>query len=218
MPMTRWGVSMPLANELPALPRGVVLHWTGGGPRANSVDLGAYHYVVELDGKVKAGKWSVASNMRLCSGGTYAMHTGGFNSYRVGISSAGMLNYVSPTRMGQHPLTEVQVRRMMEVAAHFIKLARLDPLNPAHLCTHQEVWTIHGVRGTQNHHKKDIEVLPFRPDLKPEEVGDYLRSLAAEALRVGAPEPEAPVWRDPESYLLGEPVDPRPPTPPDAGG
>jgi hypothetical protein len=207
MPVNRWSVQLPTRPELPALPRGVVLHWTGGGSKANSVDLGAYHYVVEGDGKVKAGKWGVAANMRSLTGTGYAMHTGGFNSFRVGLSAAGMLNYVSPSKPGTHPLTEVQIKRLAEVAAYFLGLANLDPLNPAHLCTHQEVWTIHGVKGSQNHHKKDIEFLPFKPDLSPRQVGDYLRALAANALREGTTV-DLEAAHDPERFLLGEPVNP----------
>jgi hypothetical protein len=187
------------------MPRGVVLHWTGGGPKANSVDLGAYHYVVESDGNVKAGKWRVADNMRACTGPGYARHTGGYNSFRVGISAAGMLNYVSRSNIGRHPLTEVQVKRLSEIAAYFVRLAGLDPLNPAHLCTHQEVWTIHGIKGSQNHHKKDIEFLPFRPELSARQVGDYLRSLADAAVR-GGTAVDLDAAHDPERFLLGEPV------------
>lgn len=182
MPTTRWNVDLPTANELPALPRGLVLHWTGGAMRANSVDLGAYHFVVEHDATVRAGRWSVAANMRQVGGDEYAMHTGGFNSFRIGLSAAGMKDYVSRTDPGAALITEEQVRRMVEVAAYFISLAGHDPLDPRRLCTHREVWTLHSIKGKQNHLKKDIEFLPFRPDLKKDEVGDYLREMAAEVL------------------------------------
>lgn len=182
MPTTRWDVELPIATELPALPRGVVLHWTGGGHRANAVDLAAYHFVVEHDGTIRRGRWPVAANMRQLGGDEYAMHTGGFNSFRVGVSAAGMKDYVSRDRPGPNPLTEVQVSRMIELAAYFLTLATLDPLDPRRLCTHQEVWTLHSIKGRQNHLKKDIEFLPFRPDLRREEVGDFLRRMAAEVI------------------------------------
>jgi hypothetical protein len=183
MPISRWNVELPAADDLTALPKGVVVHWTGGGHRANAVDLSAYHLVVEADGNVVAGKWPIAANLRKLVDDKYAKHTGGFNSFRIGISAAGMKDYRSRSAAGSFPLKEVQVRRMMEVAAYFIALAGLDPMNPWHLCSHREVWTIHRVKGTQNHIKTDIEFLPFRPDLKPEEVGDFLRQLAADAIR-----------------------------------
>ncbi|HUE96926.1 MAG TPA: N-acetylmuramoyl-L-alanine amidase [Longimicrobiaceae bacterium] len=181
MPTTRWDVELPIAAELPALPRGIVLHWTGGGRTANSADLGAYHFVVEHDATVRRGRWPVGANMRQVGGDDYAIHTGGFNSFRVGISAAGMKDYVSREQPGHCPLTEVQVRRMAEVAAYFLALAALDPLDPRRLCTHREVWTLHSIKGKQNHLKRDIEFLPFRPDLGRDEVGDFLRGLAAAA-------------------------------------
>ena len=178
----RFGVQLPEAKDLPALPRGVVLHWTGGGHRANAVDLAAYHYVVEFDGRVKAGV-PVELNMRsLKNGDRYAMHTGGWNSYRIGIAAAGMLGYKSPSAVGPAPLKLVQMRRMMELAAYFVELGGLDPLNPRHLCTHLEVWTLHGIKGAQNHQKTDIEHLPFRPEIKPDAVGYYLRGMASDRL------------------------------------
>lgn len=211
MPTERWGVDLPLASELPTRPIGVVLHWTGGGHRANPVDLAAYHYVVEFDGQVKSGKWPVAANMRRVAGDTYAMHTGGFNSFRVGISAAGMLDYESRDNVGPRPLTEVQVDRLVELAAYFLDLGDLDPFDPKRLCTHREVWTLHRVKGTRNHLKKDIEFLPFRPDLGKEEVGDYLRLRAAQFMGVDV-SPDDPRLllldeRTPEPEIVDTPVE-----------
>lgn len=197
----RWGVSLPEKSDLPAMPKGIVLHWTGGTGKANSVDLGAYHYVIEHDGTVKAGKHPVSANMRtLKSSDVYAAHTGGFNSYRIGISGAGMKGYINPKHPGTHHLSIEQVHRMCALAAYFCETFGLDPLNPSHLCTHQEVWTIHGVKGKQNHRKTDIEWLAFRTDLGKSAVGTYLRKLAKSYMKEEAPVPtlsvpKPPWWR-----------------------
>lgn len=183
MPIDRFGVKLPTADELPALPRGVVLHWTGGTGKANSTDLGAYHYVVEADATVKEGRWPVSANMRMVKGREYAMHTGAFNSYRVGISAAGMKDYEGPDDVGAHPLTPIQVERMLELANYFLELGGLEPLDPKHLCTHREVWTLHGVQGMENDRKRDIEYLPFEPELEKDKVGPFLRNWAAELAR-----------------------------------
>ena len=53
--ITKWGVRLPEAHDLPAMPRGIVAHWTAGGPVANAIDLSAYHYVVDADGTVRQG-------------------------------------------------------------------------------------------------------------------------------------------------------------------
>lgn len=183
MPITRWGIELPTAAELPAVPRGVVVHWTGGGHRATGVDREAYHYVVEGDGSIVVGRWPVAANMRKVSGSDYAAHTGGWNSYRVGIALAGMKGYTSPAAVGNFPLRHVQVERLAMLAGYFLELGGLDPMNPDDLCTHQEVWTIHRIKGNRNHQKLDIEHLPFRPELKPDQVGDYLREITRVAMQ-----------------------------------
>lgn len=188
MPTRRWDVELPAAPELPALPRGVVLHWSGGGPTANDADLAAYHFIVEHDGRVRVGRWGVHANMRKVGGEEYAQHTGGFNSYRVGIAAAGMKDYISPPEPGSCPINEIQIRRMAELAGYFLSFNQLDPLDPVRLCTHREVWTLHSIKGQRNHLKRDIEFLPFRPDLRPHEVGDYLRRLTAETM---APQPRS---------------------------
>ena len=190
--IVKWGVSLPEASELPALPRGVVLHWTGGGTRANSVALRAYHYVVESDATVEQGVFPVAANMRQITGDSYAAHTGGWNSYRVGLSAAGMRGYAGRNEPGDAPLTAPQIRRLCELAAYSLSLNDLDPLNPAYLCTHLEVWTIHRVKGTRNHQKLDIEYLPFRPEIPRSEVGPFLRRLTAEIMSAGQVLPEIP--------------------------
>lgn len=199
-----FGVRLPDGDDLPAMPQGVVLHWTGGGSKANAVDLGAYHYVVEADGTVRAGV-PVAWNMRrLSPADEYAAHAGGWNSYRVGIAAAGMRGYRSRSSPGSAPLTEPQVRRMCELAGYFLALDNLEPLDPRHLCTHREVWTIHGVKGSHNDTKLDIEYLPFRPDLKPESVGPYLRTLTAMSMRPTPPPSLAiPADRPPAADLSG---------------
>lgn len=185
MTVWKWGVELPEATDLPGLPKGIVLHWTGGGPKANRIDLGAYHYVVETDGTVREGLHPVAANMRqLSSGDEYAQHTGGFNSFRVGLSAAGMRGYTSRHRTGEVPLTSLQIDRLCELAAYFCTFAGLDPMNPAHLCTHQEVWTIHGVKGTRNDQKTDIEFLPFLRHLEEDEVGPFLREQVAATIEL----------------------------------
>lgn len=172
------GVILPARSDLPAAPRGVVLHWTGGGPTANSTDLMAYHYVVDHDGKLRPGHWPVSANMRTASGSNYAHHTGGRNSFVVGIAGAGMADYESPRQPGKYPLTLPQVQVMCTVAAYFGVMTGGDLLDPKVLCTHQEVWTLLGIAGQHNKTKKDIEFLSFQPSLSPEEVGTYLREMA----------------------------------------
>ena len=204
--ITKWGVSLPTRSELPAAPHGVVLHWTGAKGVPNRIDREAYHLLVQPDATVVQGHYPVRANMRRLRDNAYAHHTGGFNSYRVGIAACGMLGYRSCSQPGPEPLTEPQVRRMCEVAAYFVQLAALDALRPQHVCTHYEVWTLLGIRGQVNHQKLDITCLPYLPQLGKDEVGPYLRGLVASAalrtravLRYGDVGPEVDRLQD----LLG---------------
>lgn len=167
-----------------ASPRGIVVHWTGGTYQANAVDRLHYHWIVEGDGRIVRGKYRMRDNMRkLAPGDQYAAHTGGWNSFRVGLSAAGMKDYGGRSSVGPYPLKEGQVERLLRIASRICFVFDLDPLDPKCLCTHREVWTLHGVKGVQNHQKLDIEYLPFRPDLKPHQVGPYLREWCAMMVR-----------------------------------
>ena len=163
----------PLA-ALPARPQRVILHWTGGGPRASAFECEHYHYLVQQDLVVVRGM-QVALNMRACGTGVdYAAHTRGFNSYSVGVSFCGMLGAVQGGSMGKHPLTEPQV----EAGCAFIaKLCREWGLAPTvdQVFTHAEAQRVHG---RPQQWKWDIDVLPWR-QATPEENGRYLRERIA---------------------------------------
>lgn len=187
-------IMIPSLDELPAAPRRIILHWTGGGSRANEVDRKAYHYIVEHDGNVVQGVHPVARNMQRVWGEDYAHHTGGFNSFSVGISFAGMKDSVSAMRPGPAPLKPGQVMAGLRFAAECCDAWRLDPRDPAQVFHHREAWELHGVKGTQNHIKPDITYLPFMPELLRTETGPWLRAKIAELTGGGAgpvvPEPE----------------------------
>lgn len=154
------------------------MHWTGGVYTPNSVDLEHYHVLVQEDGTLRAGKFPFAANLRKLGGDEqYAHHTGGFNSYRIGLSFCG-------ERDAAHPLTERQIRAGIRATAEMCDLWRLDPLRPDHLCTHMEVWTLLGVAGQHNKTKRDIDVLRFRPELKRDQVGPWLRAEVARLLEL----------------------------------
>lgn len=178
---------IPTLDELPAKPRRIVLHWTGGGRTANSVDRKAYHYVVEHDGNVVQGVHPVAHNMRKLTDDSYAHHTGGFNSFSVGISFAGMKGAESLANPGPAPLKSGQVLAGLTFVAECCDAWSLDPRDPDHVFHHREAWELHRVKGTQNHKKKDITFLPFMPELGFSETGPWLRRKIAELMEGNGP-------------------------------
>ena len=183
------GIEIPELGELSIRPRGIVAHWTGGGPRANSTDRKAYHAIAEHDGDIVAGI-PFERNFRSPLPSGYAAHTGGFNTGRAGFAWAGMAGYTGRRGSETSAITEIAFEAGCEFLAVLCRAWALLPMNPDDLCTHLEVWTVHQVRGKRNHEKTDIEYLPFRPDLGRDEVGPYLRSRV-ETYRVQTPAIEA---------------------------
>lgn len=179
--MNEFGNLITPLEALPNKPKRIILHWTGGGPKANSVDLAHYHLVVNQDGTVVKGVHPIAQNMKKLSvKDTYASHTGGFNSFSIGLSYAGMKDSHLGKDETKYPLTEKQVRVGLKLAAALCKEYQLDPSNPAHLFTHTEAWTLHKIKGQMNDQKIDITILPFLPNLKSSECGPWLRKTAKE--------------------------------------
>jgi N-acetyl-anhydromuramyl-L-alanine amidase AmpD len=169
-------ISIPTLAQLPAKPKRIVLHWTGGGKIATGYERVHYHYLIEQSGRVVTGV-PVAANMRKVSEAQlYAAHTKGFNSFSVGVSFCGMAGVASPQswKKGIHgpaPLTEQQVI----TGCWFIgSLCRVWGLAVSQdtVFTHAEAERVHGV---DQLHKWDIDVLMFRPDDSPEEICRFLR-------------------------------------------
>jgi hypothetical protein len=159
-------------------PRRGILHWTGGGPRASSFDRRHYHFLFEQpEGRVIPGDLPVSANMRRVptDPSQYAAHTGGFNSWSAGFSFCGMLSAQPGFRHGQWPLGNTQLREGFRFIAACYYVWRLDPSNPAHLFTHSEAWTLHGVKGVSNHQKWDINELLIMRGLSPSETGPWIR-------------------------------------------
>src|SRR5690606_16912064 len=89
--LTEWKDLIPELDALPARPKRIILHWTGGTYEPNSLELEHYHFLVDGEGVVHPGTHSVADNMRkLQKGDDYAAHTRGYNSFSVGIAFCGM--------------------------------------------------------------------------------------------------------------------------------
>ena len=80
---------MPRIPEewMPACPmERIICHWTVGRYRANDVDKAAYHILIEGDGNLVRGTYSIKANSSLRSGVGYAAHTKSCNTRSIGIS------------------------------------------------------------------------------------------------------------------------------------
>jgi N-acetyl-anhydromuramyl-L-alanine amidase AmpD len=139
----------------------VILHWTGGGPKAAMLDRGHYHFIVNQDSAVIRGV--VKPNIRLG-------HTRNLNSNSIGVSLAGMLDAKeSPFDPGKYPITEKQYETAAKVVADLVKRYELA-ITPRTILCHEEVTYIYGPLavppGPENLRQRgkwDVSVLPWDP-------------------------------------------------------
>lgn len=149
----------------------IIIHWTGGTNFPNSLDLTHYHFVVDKNGRVIEGKFKPSDNLN-CYDGRYAAHTGGGNTGSIGIAVCGMLGYEGPKRVGQFPILQVQMETLFKKCAELCKQYNIS-IGPDTVLTHYEF----GLKNpkTTSAGKIDINFLPYKPELKPGEVGDFIR-------------------------------------------
>jgi hypothetical protein len=205
----------PLA-DLPAPPKRIILHWTGGGHQPNPVDLGSYHFVIDRQGKPHAGA-KVKGNMRTIPPGTptdeYAAHCAGMNSFSVGISFAAMAGAVRGGSSGPAPLLEAQFEAGLDFVARCCREWGLSPDDPRQLLTHAEVERVYRVKQAN---KWDIAVLPWNGAQGAEEIGNLIRAGVASRLaemereadpadEPGFPAPEETRGAEAQSELDREP-------------
>lgn len=177
----------------------IITHWTGGGGRASSVDLEAYHFVTEFDGNIVEGNETPEDNI-VTSDGDYAAHTRNLNTGSIGTAMAGMRDAIEyPLSFGPSPITRVQFE------AHCKHLAELHhaygiPVTRETCLTHAEVEPTLGVK--QNG-KWDITVLQFEPTIRGAlPVGDYLRSRVMSYMSVQPESTNRPTLRNGDRGLL----------------
>lgn len=152
----------------------IIIHWTAGAPTPCNTDLAHYHFIIDKNGKVYDGKYKPEDNIN-CGDGKYAQHTGGGNTGAIGISMCGMYNFKSRTAVGPYPLTSVQCERCFKLIAELSKKYNI-PINTSTVMTHYEFGKTHPK--TTSAGKVDIVYLPPYPQVKQEEVGNFIRSKA----------------------------------------
>jgi predicted chitinase len=159
-------------SQMPdASPRRIICHWTAGGYKASATDRKHYHFLVENDGNIVAGIRSIKDNDST-GDGKYAAHTFRSNTKSIGLSVCCMAG-ATKTNPGRFPMTELQWRRMAEVAAELCKRYQI-PVTPKTVLGHFEVERILGIR---QRGKWDPGFLPWDPNAKEPEVGRRFRSV-----------------------------------------
>lgn len=176
------GLDPAFAELIPAewLPfckmNGVIVHWTGGGHRANAKDRKSYHLLIEGDGKLVRGNPPITANAAPRQPG-YAAHTANCNTGWIGVSLCGMLDAKeSPFVAGPQPITQTQWKTLEGVVAQLCTRYAI-PVTAGTVLSHAEV---QGTLGIRQAGKWDIARLPFDPALSgARAVGDRLRAGVA---------------------------------------
>ncbi len=150
----------------------IILHWTAGQNKPNSTDITHYHFLIDGDGKIHCGKYKPEDNLD-CSDGKYAKHTGGGNTASIGIAFCGMLGFCNSKQAGSHPLTKKQCEATFKFIAEQCRKYKIS-ITSETVFTHKEFGDSHPK--TTSCGKIDICYLPPYPEVKPAEMGDFIRN------------------------------------------
>jgi len=168
----------------------VICHWSAGAYQPNSVDKEHYHILIDDDGNLTRGNFSIASNVvvrnkLVIRNGqkvkipNYAAHTGGANTKSIGVAVCCMHQAMEAGDMGKCPLTEKQWDTLCQVVAELCAAYNI-PVLPSTVLGHGEVHATLGTSG--NSTKWDTMVLLFRRDLSKKQVGELLRKTVEKHL------------------------------------
>lgn len=162
----------------------IIIHWTAGGLKPNAEDLERYHYLIDGDGKLHKGKYTPEDNLST-SDGKYAAHTGGLNTGSIGIAVCGMAGFKDKQHMGNYPITKLSIEKLCSFAAT-LSLKYNIKITEDTVETHYEVGKkVSEGKIPKNKYTKDnigkidITFLPHEPNLKPDQIGNYLRTKIA---------------------------------------
>jgi hypothetical protein len=150
----------------------VITHWTAGAHKANSTDMAHYHILIESDGRLVRGSYSIKDNVD-SSDGRYAAHTKNCNTGSIGVSLCCMAGAVeNPFNSGAYPMTAKQWDVLSSVVAELCNSYGI-PVSPSTVLSHAEV---QGTLGIPQSGKWDYTRLSFDDGtVGAKDCGDKLR-------------------------------------------
>lgn len=157
----------------------IIIHWTAGTYKPNSVEFEHYHYLIDYnkDSKEKAqvcyGKFKPEDNLDCTSGNRYAAHTGGGNTGSIGVSICGMLGYRDTKHIGNYPIKPVQMEVCYELCAKLCRRYNIE-ISKENIMTHYEFGKKNPY--TTSRGKQDIIYLASNPSLPAGKIGDFIRN------------------------------------------
>jgi len=164
---------IPIEWMPPAKMVRIIAHWTAGAHKASEHDRQYYHLLIEGDGKLIRGIYSIADNVST-SDGRYAAHCKNCNTGSIGVSLCCMAGAIeSPFNAGQYPMTSTQWDVLSTVLAELCDEYDI-PAEPETVLSHAEV---EGTLGIDQSGKWDFTRLAFDPAISGAKAcGDRLRS------------------------------------------
>lgn len=155
----------------------IIIHWTGGMGLPNPIEIQHYHYLVDVGGRLHAGKFPVQAN-EVCRNdkynrALYAAHAGGGNTGSIGVAMCGMYKFKSKNDVGKCPLTRIQFETMMQLCAELCRKYNIK-VTPQTVLTHYEFGMAHP--NTTSAGKIDIVYLPPFSYLPAEDIGNFIRN------------------------------------------
>lgn len=160
----------------------VICHWTAGGYRAGGLDKFHYHIMIEGDGTLVRGKFSIDDNVRnlVWKPRSYAAHTKGTNTRAIGVSACSMAGAEEgpPLHLGSAPMLKLQWDRMIEVVAQLCHSYGIA-VTPTTVLGHGEV---EANIGNKQSGKWDPLVLPWDLSVTKTQAGTMLRRGVSDLL------------------------------------
>lgn len=170
-------------------PERITLHWTGGSYTPSSLDAEHYQFLIDGDGKVWCGNYSIEDQDSTST--NYAAHTKGFNSKNIGVSLCGMAGAQENGTFGEYPITGEQWNAAISLCAQLMRIYKLR-VTMQTLASHCEIQNIHG---KPQNGKWDISAVDFLSETWLE-LNDIFREEVAESLEYAhAIESAQPVTR-----------------------
>jgi hypothetical protein len=150
----------------------VICHWTAGTHKASGNDAAHYHILVNGDGTLVRGQYSIKDNVNT-SDGTYAAHTKNCNTKSIGVSLCCMAGAIeNPFDSGNYPMTKTQWDVMTTVVADLCQFYDI-PVSTTTVLSHGEVQANLGIAQSG---KWDYTRLSFDPSVQGAKAcGDKLR-------------------------------------------
>ena len=146
----------------------ITFHWTGGTYVPNDVDLSAYHFLIDGEGRVHKGTHKPEDNIN-CRDGVYARHCGGGNTGNIGIAVCGMWS-------NDYPIKRKQIEAACKLAAELAERYGIRITNRS-ILTHAEFGR--QFPHTTSNGKIDINNLPCAAVYGIDNVGNWIRNKVA---------------------------------------